>query len=285
MRGRVRRLCVAAAAAASACSAPPLHLEASYIPVSEVCDRVRRVMRTSDEGWIRVELPAAADMVVIAARSRRGSALDCGNELFAWLRDSVGARPIDLRPRLQARILALGTLAAADNEWTEPAVKLLGGLLVDEGKPIVNTYVGKEMDDMGSLSRPIWHEAVTLDDLDRWVVEALRRGFVEKVPRPNQWPSRLGDWYADFLVRLYAARYTTPSTQQQTGYHVLPFFEPAHSPPPDAAWLGCGTDPLDLLWPDLVRAFRVSSQHDRWDKLPAALINHLRHPADAGPCG
>src|SRR4029077_6968176 len=108
----------------------------SHIPVGEVCDRVHRVMRDTDEGRIRVELPAAADMVVIAVRSR-GTALDCGNELFAWLRDSVAARPIDLRPRLEARILALGTLAAADNGWTEPAVKLLGGLLVDDGKPIV----------------------------------------------------------------------------------------------------------------------------------------------------
>jgi len=276
---------VAAAAAASACAAPPLHVEASYIPVSEVCDRVHRVMRDTDEGRIRVELPAAAEMVVITAREYRYRGLDCGNDLMAWLAASVGARPIDLRPRLQARVQALGTLAAADNAWTEPAVKLLGGLLVDEGKPIVNTYVEKEMIDMGSLSRPVWREAVTLDDLDLWVVEALRRGFVDKVPRPNQSPSRLGDWYADFLVRLYSVRYATPSTQQQTGYHLLPFIEAARSPPPDARWLGCGTDPLDLLWPDLVRAFRVSSQHDRWDKLPAALITHLRHPADAPTCG
>jgi len=285
MRGRARWLWIAATAAAAACrSAPPLQFETAYIPVGEVCDRVHQVMRDNDEGRIYLDLPAAADMVVMATRAS-GSASDCGDELFAWLRDQVGARPIDLRPRLEARILALGTLAAADNPWTEPAVKLLGSLLIDDGKPIVHAYEEKQMVDMGSLSIQGWREAVTLDALDHWVVEALRRGFVSKIPRPQQYPGSLGDWYADFLARLFAARYTAPPSRLQTGFHANPLAEPKRSPPPDPTRLGCGTAPLDGMWPDLVRTFRASPTHDRWDTLPAAVINRLRHPEDAPPCG
>jgi hypothetical protein len=273
--------------AASSCSTPrPVHLEAAYQPVGKVCDRVHHVITCTDEGEIAVELPAAAEMVAVAI-SNSGRAGDCGDELMAWLRSSLAARPIDLRPRLQARIRALGTLVSADNnKWTEPAVELLGGLLIDEGKPIVHVYEEKEMISMGSQSITRWRAAVTLDELDRWVVEAFRRGFVRKVPMPNQYPQSLGDYYADLLARLFAARYAAPASEAgASGQHAFPFFVPARSRPPEPEKLGCGRTPVDLLWPDLVRVFGASPLHDRWDALPAGVINRLRHPETAPPCG
>ena len=276
---------IAATASCGCRTAPPLHLEAAYLPVGMVCDRVHDVMSCTDEGRMRVELPAAAEMVVIAA-STSGPVSDCGDELLAWLRASLTARPIDLRPRLQARIQALGTLVSAHNSWTQPGVELLGALLVDEGKPIIHAYEEKQFLGPGSQSIPGWREAVTLDDLDRWVVDAFRRGFVDKVPMPNKYSSELGDKYADLLVRLFTSRYAAPTSEARAfGLHAIPVFVPVRSRPPEPAQLGCDRTPLDLLWPDLVRSFRASPRHDRWDALPAGVVNRLRRSEAEPPCG
>ena len=211
MRGWGWRLALAAVAASGCSNPPPLHLETAYFPVGKVCDCVHEVMRKPTKVGSGSSSPAAAEMLLVAAGSGRAS--DCGDELLAWLRPPVAARPIELRPRLQARIAALGTLAAAANQWTEPAAELLLGLLADEGKPIVHHHEEKQFLGSDPSRCRGWRVAVSLDAFDRWVVGALRRGFVDKVPRPNQWPNNLGDKYADVLARLFAARYAAPPSQ------------------------------------------------------------------------
>jgi hypothetical protein len=286
MMGAGRRwwLGLAAVAAGGCRSAPPpIHLEAAYVPVGKVCDRVHDVMRSTDEGWIAVELPAVAEMVVIVDEDS-GRTGDCGGELLAWLRAAVAARPIDLRPRLEARVRALGSFVAAGGHWSGSAAESLYALLIDQGKPIGHVYEARQFLGPGSLSVPGWRAAVSLDDLDSWVAASLRRGYAQKVPMPTRSGNEQGDKYADTLVRLFAARYGTPGTGE-AGHLVSPFFQPAHARPPEPAELGCGRSALDRLWPDLVRVFRASPLDERWTPLPAAIINRLRHPEPTSPCG
>ena len=164
-------------------------------------------------------------------------------------------------------------------------MELLGGLLLDEGKPTVHLVEERSFLGPGSQSVSAgWREGVSLDDLDRWVAGAIRRGQADKAPIPGKLGNALGDKYSDLLARVFTARYAAPASEAPAR-HMLPIVgTPARSPPPEPARLGCGTTPLDLLWPDLVRAFRVSPQHDRWDALPGVVGNRLRGPEAAPPC-
>src|SRR6185369_17143961 len=80
-----------------------------------VCRRVHAVMASRDEGLLAFELPAVAELVLRTAETRGRDA--CGDELLAWLRGQLDARPIDLRPRLEARVRALGSFIASHRSW------------------------------------------------------------------------------------------------------------------------------------------------------------------------
>jgi hypothetical protein len=287
--GRAGALIAVAAAGVVGCrtGAPAVELEASDLPYDLICDRVRDVMASKDEGYIRVELPAAAEMVATAV-STSGPVSDCGDSLLGWIRAALAARPIDLRPRLEARILALGPLIGANNHWTDPATELLAGLLLDTGKPEVHVREERTFLGPGSQSvRTGYREVVSLDQLDRWVAAALRRGYGDKVFMTGALGSSVADKYRDLLARLYAARYAEPARPrwEQTTLHMFPIQStPLRATPPAPQKLGCGRGALDVLWPDLVRAFRAAPRHALWDTLPAGVADRLRGSEGAPPC-
>ena len=160
------------------------------------CRQGVRLRARGDEGNRRKSRsgsssPAAAEMLLVAAGSGRAS--DCGDELLAWLRPPVAARPIELRPRLQARIAALGTLAAAANQWTEPAAELLLGLLADEGKPIVHHHEEKQFLGPGSQSVPgVAGSSLArcVRSLGRWRASPWLRGQGAEAQSGGQQPRR-----------------------------------------------------------------------------------------------
>jgi hypothetical protein len=291
MRGQWRVLgaVTVAAAGVAGCrtGAPAIEFEASDLPYGLICDRARDVMASKDEGYIRAELPATAEMVATAV-STSGPVSDCGDQLLAWIRAGLAARPIDLRPRLEARVAALGPLIAANNQWTDPATDVLGGLLLDAGKPEVHLVEQRTFLGPGSQSvRTGYSEIVSLDALDHWVAVALRRGYGDKAFMTGSLGSSLGDKYRDLLARLFAARYAEPARSRWEGpaLHAFPFLgTPVRSPPPAPEKLGCGRGALDILWPDLVRAFRAAPRHALWDTLPAGVADRLRGPDGAPPC-
>jgi hypothetical protein len=289
--GRAGALIAVVAAGVAGCrtGAPAIEFEASDLPYDLVCDRVRDVLASKDEGYIRVELPAVAEMVA-TAQSTSGPVSDCGDQLLAWNRAALAARPIDLRPRLEARILALGPLIGVgmNYKWTDAATDVLGGLLLDAGKPTVHLLEERTFLGPGSQRvRTGYREIVSLDQLDRWAAAALRRGYGDKVFMTGSLGSSVHDKYRDLLARLFAARYAEParSRWESPALHAFPFVgTPVRSPPPPPEKLGCGSSALDALWPDLVRAFRAAPKHALWDTLPAPIADRLRGPEGAPPC-
>jgi hypothetical protein len=263
--------------------------EANVHDFGLVCDRVHDMLRERDEGRISLELPAIAVMVERAVHTS-GPVSDCGGEMVAWIRAVLDQRPIDLRPRLEARIAALGVLLSADNHWRRPIMETLAGLLLDAGTPTAHMVEQRTFLGPGSQSvRTGWSEVVSMDDMDRWVALALRRGYAEKVFVLGKNASLLEDDYADLLARLFAARYAAPASAGSAHRVVpagrivwpLPLGKSSRSAPPEPEHLGCGRAPLDLLWPDLVSAFRAAPLSSRWAAVPAPLVERARV---ASPC-
>lgn len=231
-----------------------------------------------DEGRIGLELPATAMMVVQAS----GPVSGCGGEMVAWIRAVLDQRPLDLRPRLKARIAALGVLLSADNHWRRPIMETFTGLLLDAGTTTAHRIQQRTFLGPGYQSVPMgWTEVVSMDDMDRWVALALRHGNVERAFVLGKNAS-FEDDYADLLARLFIARYAAPASEG-SAHKVFPVGKPkpSRSAPPEPEHLGCGRGPLDLLWPDLVRAFRAAPLNARWAGVPVPLMERAR---EASPC-
>lgn len=285
--GRWKKIAVASAAMAiGACrtaavpGANEIEHEADLHDFGLVCDRVHDMIGERDEGRISLELPAIAVMVERAVPVS-GPVSECGGEMIAWIRAVLDQRPVDLRPRLEARIAALGVLLTADNHWRRPIMETLARLLLDAGTPTAHMVEQRSFLGPGSQSvRTGWREVVSMDDMDLWVALALRRGNARRVFVLGNSASLLEDDYADLLARLFAARYAAPASEG-SAYRMFPVGKPSRSAPPEPQRLGCGRAPLDLLWPDLVRAFRAAPLNARWAALPALLVDRARV---ASPC-
>jgi hypothetical protein len=243
-----------------------------------VCRRVHAVTASRDEGLLAFELPAVAELVVRTSDTYGRNA--CGDQLLAWLRGQLDARPIDLRPRLEARVRALGPFIASHERWRGVALGIIDRLLLDGSEPVLHlrerfTYPGPGPWKFSTGWRPI----VSSDALDGWAVSALVRG----TPQDGFWADRRGptsgDEYVDLIVRLFSRRYAEPPPPRAATLYLmaLPVYKRAiHSPPPAPSKLGCRSTPFDVLWPDLVRAYRTWPDYPRWASLSPGVREQLR---------
>lgn len=256
-------------------------LETAFDDGDLVCDRVRAVMTSKDEGFLAFELPAVAE-IVNRTRGASGPVADCGAQLLAWLCGQLDARPVDLRPRLEARVAALAPFIGSGGRRREAALGALDRLLLDGQRPVTHmredfTFLGPGSAQKVSLGMKF---IVSGDALDRWAVAALLRGSGPQADSVG-WRSpgdRLGDDYIDLLVRLYAQRYRAglpPQEPHLFGRQPWQFREP----PPLPEQLGCGEAPLDYLWPEVQRAHRMRPDDPRWERLTP----EVRAQLDAAP--
>jgi hypothetical protein len=234
--------------------------EASFSDAGLVCDRVHDVMKAKPPARVYADLPSVA---LLLARTQGTSGLidTCGDELLAWIRRALEARPIDLRPRLDAQVAALGSfLASARADWRRQALPLLAAILLDDSPRRIHCRLGRIPTDMGSQSLVNgWTAIVTSEELDRTATTALVQGYLHR---------EMDDDYADLLSRFFARRFSDSFVGRQP---VCPFALAVTTPPPDPDRVGNGRDALDLLWADLGRAFRHVPEHPRWKPLPATL--------------
>ena len=185
----------------------------------------------------------------------------CGDELLAWIRRGLEARPIDLRPRLDAQVAALGSfLASTRSDWRRQALTLLSAILLDDSPRRIHCRLGRVPTDMGS-QRFVnnWTAITRSGELDRTAATALVQGYLHR---------EIDDDYADLLGRLFASRFSDSFVGHQTA---CPSSLAVVTPPPDPNQVGNGREALDLLWADLGRAFRHAPEHPRWKPLPATL--------------
>jgi hypothetical protein len=240
------------------------------------CDRVEAALSASDEGERSVDLPAAAEAVVRTAGT--GSAT-CGEKLLGWLTRELETRPLDVRPRLESRIVALGHFLLAREEWRKRAIDTFGRLLLDPGRPVLHqvenvTYLGP-----GSQSMSLgWVNVVSLAEMQRWVAFALAQESARRVYALGGRPNFDSDAaYRDLLIRYFTAGYTerpkSPSALTSLGPGGLSF--DARAIPPAPEQLGRGQSPFDLLWVDLVEAFRAAPEDASWQALPPELRSQL----------
>ena len=89
-----------------------LRFETLLEDADAICDRVDDVLESDDEGLRRLELPAVAEAVVQNS-GRSAPVRKCGERLLGWLEAELRSRPVDLRPRLESRVLARRTILGA----------------------------------------------------------------------------------------------------------------------------------------------------------------------------
>ncbi len=77
----------------------------------------------------------------------------------------------------------------------------------------------------------------------------------------------IDDAYSDLLARLFIRRSSAAVALDAIGG----FGRDVVTPPLDANRVGDGRSALDLVWPDLGRAFRRAPDHPRWASLSPTL--------------
>ena len=222
-----------------------------------VCDRVHDVMKASAPGRAYADLPGVA---LLVARTYEGSGQIelCGDELLTWMRGAIETRPLDIRPRLEAQAVALGPFVASER-WHGQALSLLDALLLGGGPRQLRwrenwNYLGPGSQKVAGASTPI----VSSQDLDRAAATALVHGYLNR---------EIDDAYADLLARLFIRRSSAAVALDAIGG----FGRDVVTPPLDANRVGDGRSALDLVWPDLGRAFRRAPDHPRWASLSPTL--------------
>ena len=234
--------------------------ETTFSDAGLVCDRVHDVMKAKPPARVYADLPGVA-LLLVRAHGASVPIDTCGHELLAWIRRALEARPIDLRPRLDAQVEALGAfLASTRSDWRRQALTLLAAILLDESPRRIHCRLGRVPTDMGSQSFvKSWTPILTSEELDRTATTALVQGYLHR---------EIDDGYADLLGQLFASRFSVSFGGHQT---VCPLAPAVATFPPDPNRVGNGRDALDLLWADLGRAFRQAPEHPRWKPLPATL--------------
>jgi hypothetical protein len=236
--------------------------ERTFQDASLVCGRVHDGMRASEPGRIYADLPGVA-LLVERTYGISGPIEVCGDELLAWIQRAVEARPLDLRPRLVAQVTALAPFVSSER-WHGRARDLLARLLLDASPRQIHWR--QEWNYLGPGSQRVhagFSAVVGVEELDREAALALARGHVTR---------SMDDGYADFLAQVYTQRFSDVQPQS-----VSPLRGPPASlmvpslPPPAADRVGDGHGALDVLWPDLGRAFRREPTHPRWQRLPPTL--------------
>jgi hypothetical protein len=217
-------------------------------------------MKANPPARVYADLPGVA-LLLVRTHGSSGPIDICGDELLAWIRRALEARPTDLRPRLDAQVAALGPfLASTRPDWRRQALALLAAILLDDSPRRIHCRLGRVPTDMGSQSFvQSWTAIVTSEELDRTATTALLQGYLHR---------EIDDDYADLLGRLFAIRFSDSFGAHQT---LCPFAQAIATSPPDPNRVGDGRDALDLLWADLGRAFRHAPEHPRWKPLPATL--------------
>ena len=234
--------------------------EPSFSDAGLVCDRVHDVMKAKRPALVYADLPGVA-LLLVRTHGTSGPIDTCGDELLAWIRRALEARPIDLLPRLDAQVAALGSfLASTRSDWRRQALTLLAAILLDGSPRQIHCRSGRFPTDMGSQGfTNSWTAIVTPEGLDSTATAALVQGYMHR---------EIDDDYADLLGRLFASWLSKSFVGHQM---VCPFGLSAATPPSDPNRVGNGRDALDLLWADLGRAFRRAPEHPRWKPLPAIL--------------
>ena len=246
-----------------------------------ICGRARELIAAADEDRLAVELPGIADAIVRNHEHPR-TIDDCGDELFQWIAAALDARPVDLRPGLKARVAALGAFVASD-EWNQRATAVAARLLL--GDPQVEVHLERHFIGAEPGLPKLWDEAVSHDDLDTWAAAALVGGHVGRGFSTSS-PLSPRDPYADLLATYFAQRYAAPPTDPallEPRRFALGGAAPRRTPPPPSQ-LGCREAALDLLWLDLVKAYRTAPDHPRWRQLPVPLRLHLTAPTSIETC-
>jgi len=238
------------------------------------CDRVEDALSESDEGRRRLDLPNAAEAVVLS-----GAAGPCGDQLLTWLTQELETRPLDLRPRLESRIVALGRFLLVRDERRSRALSTLGKLLLDPGQPILHqveqvTYLGP-----GSQTASLgWYDIVTLETLEHWVAFTLAHENARRFYHLGGHPKDASDdAYRDLLIRYFTAGYGPhpKAAVQPVRLNHRGMLFGVHLAPPTPEKLGRGQSSFDLLWVDLVEAFRSSPDDTGWQSLPPELQSQL----------
>ena len=246
--------------------------EAHFDDDDLVCRQTREIIAAGTDGRKSFKLPGLAYMV---ARGYEVNGLleDCGDQLFQWIAAALDRRPVDLRPRLHAPVVALGTFIAT-YRWNEKAIAVGSRLLLDESP--AESHWARHFSGAEPGIPKMWDEMVTRDDLDTWVSQALVRGHVGLGFSSS--PLLPSDPYADLLAAYTARRYAVPpSDPALRGSRLIPTSNGApRIAPPLPALLGCREAPLDLLWPDLVKAYRTAPDTPRWKQLPEAVRRRLQ---------
>ena len=255
-----------------------LRFETLLEDTDAICDRVDDVLESDDEGLRRLELPAVAEAVVQNS-GRSAPVRKCGERFLGWLEAELRTRPLDLRPRLESRVLALEPFLVLSDPWRQRALESLSALLLRTGTPIVHpiedfTYLGP-----GSQKMSIgWSASVSRDDLDRWATFTLHRGNERRTYLlRGRWNWTSDDGYVDLVVNYLVQRYDAPTQ----------WFPPmlrsgasgafgSRSAPPAPEKLGLGNAPIDWLWVDLERAFNARPDDPRLKRLPSKLYERLR---------
>jgi hypothetical protein len=254
-----------------------IDLETAFDDHDRVCDRVHAVMGSKDEGFIAYELPAVAE-IVQRTKGASGVVEACGKELLAWLQGQLAARPLDLRPRLEARVAALGPFIGAGGRGREAALATLDQLLLDGPPPTTHTREHFDFPGPGSQKVSVgWYYVVSGDSLDRWAAAALLKGSAPQADSVGWQSERVQDDYLALLVRLFAQRYRLEPPRPPT-FTLHRLARAFRSPPPLPGQLGCGEAPLDLLWPELVRAHRLRPDDPRWEQLTGEVREQLQGP-------
>jgi hypothetical protein len=247
-----------------------------------VCPRARRLIAAGDEDRIAIELPGLADTIARASDYPQGLE-DCGDDLFGWTAAALDARPVKLQRALKPRVDALGAFIASD-DWNQRATTVAERiLLVDDAQlevHLVRHFSGAEP----GLPK-LWDEAVSHDQLDTWLAAALVRGHVGRGFSTSS-PLSPADPYADLLVAYFAKRYAAPPANPALlgpRMFALGGVAPRQTPPAPSQ-LGCREAALDLLWPDLAKAYRTAPDHPRWRHISEPLRLRLAAPESIEAC-